>query len=116
MVGVMNEWTSSRARTPRSEMHGAPVDVRNAGLTLIPRVNKWLTAGAIGVSGLLSLVAAHAFHGRTLKPSSAASAVRSTARHAQASSDGDGGSSLRQPAQAPAAAAPAQSPVVSGGS
>jgi hypothetical protein len=67
---------------------------RDAGFALISRINRWLIAAAVAVTGFLSLVAAHAFHG-----------------HTSASSP----SGITQSA-APAPASPAPGPVVSGGS
>jgi hypothetical protein len=90
---------------------------RDAGLALVTRLNGWLVTGAIAVSGLLSLVAAHAFHGH-----SAGAATTSAARGSPASrpapqpSTAGGSSSLQQPAQTPSAAPAAPSPAVSGGS
>jgi hypothetical protein len=43
-----------------------PHTVRDHGLALISRVNRWLIVAAVAFSGLISLVAAHAFHGRTV--------------------------------------------------
>jgi hypothetical protein len=94
---------------------------RDAGLWLIGRINRWMISGAIAISGLLSFVAAHAFHGHTSTAGSAA-ASSSAAGGGSSGSSGSGassgsGGSLQQPSQAPAPATAAPSPpVVSGGS
>ena len=85
---------------------------------MISRFNRWLIAGAVAASGLISLTAAHAFHGRTVSSngsSSGASNASSAPAPSQPSS-GQDGSGLSQPTQAPAPAQAAPSPVVSGGS
>jgi hypothetical protein len=77
---------------------------RDRGLVLLSRINRWLIAGAIGFSGVLSVAAANAFHGHQGSQSSPSRTEGSQ-------------SSLQQPAQAPSpAVAPAPSPAVSGGS
>ena len=53
-------------RPARATSARPAVRAREAGLELIRRVNRWLVAGAIAAAGILSLLAAHAFHGRTL--------------------------------------------------
>jgi len=81
---------------------------RDAGLRRISSVTRWLALGVFGLSGLLALVASHAFHGRTV-PSTTAPAAQVVSPAASSS----GGLS-------PAASAPApvqtQPVVVSGGS
>jgi hypothetical protein len=85
---------------------------RDAGLALIRRINHWMIAGAIALSGVISLVAARSFHGRTVATSSTAPSQASGP-----SSSSVGGGALQQPSGAPSSA-PAQSApaVVSGGS
>jgi hypothetical protein len=39
-------------------------DARDAGLALIRRANRWMVAGAVAGTGLISVAAANAFHGR----------------------------------------------------
>ncbi len=92
--------------------------IRDRGLAMISRFNRWLIAGAVAASGLISLTAAHAFHGRTVSSSgssSGASGVSSAPAASQSSSSQDG-SGLSAPNQVPAPAPAAPSPVVSGGS
>jgi hypothetical protein len=93
------------------------ITTRDRGLALISRLNRWLIAGAVGLSGLLSVAAAHAFHGHTRSVSSQGAGASSSATRQQPSTSG-GGVPLQQPAQAPtsAPASAAPSPVVSGGS
>jgi predicted aconitase with swiveling domain len=92
------------------------ITARDRGLALISRVNRWLITGAVGISGLISIAAAHAFHGRTLGGSTA------VIQRSRGSTHG-AGSGLQQPAGAPVAspapappAASAPAPVVSGSS
>jgi hypothetical protein len=95
------------------------VTVRDAGLALISRINRWMIAGAVALAGLISIAAANAFHGHTVKTPSApaATGAATTTTTQSQSSATDGGSTLQQPAQAPAPAPAAPSPpVVSGGS
>jgi hypothetical protein len=93
------------------------MNARKNGLALISRINRWLIAGAIALSGAISVAAANAFQGRT-RGSSHQTAVksRSAASHQSSSNDQSGGG-LQPPAQPPAPAqAPASGPAVSGGS
>jgi hypothetical protein len=96
---------------------GAAV-ARDTGLALISRINRWLIAGAVAVTGFLSLVAAHAFHGRTISGPNAAvqNATQPSAAPANAGGSDDSNSSGLSPSAAPAPAAPTPSAVVSGGS
>ena len=94
-------------------MTSPDIPTRDAGLALISRLNRWLLAAAVGFSGLVSLVAAHAFHGRTVS-TGASSAGVSTRQGSRPASAGSG--SLQPPAQAPAAAPASPTPAVSGGS
>jgi hypothetical protein len=100
------------------------VSARDAGLDLIRRINHWLIAGAVAGAGLLSLLAAHAFHGRTVTASGASSnssvtqssSSSSGTSSASLSSANAGGGGLQSPAQAPSSAPATPAPVVSGGS
>lgn len=38
---------------------------RDAGLALISRINRWLIATTVALSGVISIAAASAFHGHT---------------------------------------------------
>ena len=87
--------------------------VRDRGVALISRINRWMVAGAIGLSGVLSLAAANAFKGHPRPAQSQPSTVASGAAQPQSSGSGN---SLGQPAQAPAPSAGGGSAVVSGGS
>jgi hypothetical protein len=86
------------------------------------RINRWLVAGAVIVTGLLTDVAAQAFPGRTItrsagsssttRPGRAIPATTTTVRHRPAEHR-----ALKPPAQPPRAQnSPAPAPVVSGGS
>lgn len=82
---------------------------RDAGLRLISRINRWMVAGAVGLTGVISLVAEHSFRGRTV---TAAGAIQRQPAAPSSSSSGSAGASapssdeggLQQPAQAPAPA------------
>ena len=105
---------------PRNPSIGA----RDRGLALISRINRWMIAGAVGLTGLISLIASQSFHGRTLtsRPVSAgsSSAGSSASSASGGTSQGSGSASaIQQPAQSPSPApAPVtpSAPVVSGGS
>jgi hypothetical protein len=115
---AMEHLSPSSGRPPQHPPRSLPgVLRRDAGLALINRVNGWLITGAVVGAGLLSFVAAHAFHGHTVSRDTRASSASNASRGASAphrSSRADGG--LQAPTQAPAPAAPAAAPVVSGGS
>lgn len=88
------------------------VSARDRGLVLISRLNRWMIAAAVALTGVVSIVAKESFHGRTLSQSAVS----------QSSSSGGGASSstgsIQQPVQPPSSLpAPAvPAPVVSGGS
>jgi hypothetical protein len=84
---------------------------RDAGLQRISAVTRWLTAGVVGLSGALALLAAHAFQGHTLSNASTTTPAQVTQPAAPASTQSD----LQQPSQAPVQT-PAAPVVVSGGS
>ena len=91
------------------------VNARERGLVLVSRINRWMIAGAVALTGVVSLVASQSFHGRTL---SRTGSVSQSSSGSSASGGGSSGS-IQQPAQAPSSVpAPVVSsaPVVSGGS
>jgi hypothetical protein len=102
---------------------------RDAALNRLSRINRWLIAGSVVLTGVLSEVAASAFPGKTIKAGSASKSKGSTA-HPSTSTSTTTTAPLRPPAQAPESAptqesAPSQEPapsqessqqVVSGGS
>ncbi len=98
--------------------------IRDRGLATISRFNRWLIAGAVAASGVISVTAAHAFHAHTVSATGPSSATGSSAGAAPASgaaapsqpTQSQDGSGLSQPTQAPAPAQAAPGPVVSGGS
>jgi hypothetical protein len=99
------------------------ISARDRGLALIPRINRWLIAGAVGLAGVLSVAAANAFHGHQRTQSSQAGSGSSAVQQQQSSTpgsstgDGGGSGSLQQPAQTPSSApGSASGGVVSGGS
>jgi hypothetical protein len=90
------------------------VIARDAGLRRISTVTRWVIAGAVGLSGALALIAANAFHGRTISNSSSSQTPATQQAPATPAIP-----SVSQGPQAPQQA-PAQTPatpvVVSGGS
>ena len=92
---------------------------RDAGLALISRITRWLIAGAVALSGFISIAAANAFHGHTVTARStpASSSATIGQAHSQPPPVNDQSTGLQQPAAAPAPSpAPTPAPVVSGGS
>ncbi len=95
--------------------------LRDQGLELVARFNRWMIAGALGVTGAVALLADHAFHAE--QAARAASLHRAAHGSAATSTTGSGtGTSTTgsgtgtSPVPAPTPAAPAPSAVVSGGS
>ena len=93
---------------------------RDRGLKLIPRINRWMAAGAVGLAGLFSVLAAESFHGHT--SSAATSAQTASSRSSSASSSAttssstSSGYSLQSPSQSPSSSSSQGSAAVSGGS
>ena len=99
-------------------MDRSDISARDRGLALISRINRWLIAAAVGLSAVLSVAAANAFHGHQ-RTHSGQSVVSGSGAEQQSSTTGIEGSSgsLQQPAQPPTSVpAPTSSGVVSGGS
>jgi hypothetical protein len=85
-------------------------NARDAALQRLRRTNRWLIAGSVVLTGVLSDVAANAFAGKTLKASSTG---KPAGRSRGSSSSGSAGTSthpLRPPAQAPRATTPTDAP------
>jgi hypothetical protein len=94
-----------------------PESTRDAGLALISRVTRWLIAGAVALSGFISIAAANAFHGHTVSARSAPASNSATIGQAHSQPPPVNDQSLQQPEAAPAPSpAPTPAPVVSGGS
>jgi hypothetical protein len=72
---------------------------RDAALRQLHRINRWLIAGSVVLTGVFAEAAAHAFPGRTTKAASLGKAKRSGARNRGAS-----GTSTAKPLQPPAQA------------
>jgi hypothetical protein len=92
------------------------INSRDAGLALISRINRWFVAGAVVLTGAISLAAARSFHGHSTASTSSTSAPAQSS--GSGSSSSSSGSGLQQPTSSPSPA-PAQSApaaVVSGGS
>ncbi|MFL5824843.1 MAG: hypothetical protein ACJ764_15535 [Solirubrobacteraceae bacterium] len=95
-----------------------PMRARDAGLALISRINRWMIAGAVGLAGLISFVAAQSFHGRTLtkRVASQGSSAGSSSSAPNSSSSAGG---IQPPSEAPSSVPVTpepSSPVVTGGS
>jgi hypothetical protein len=104
-------------RTIIVDVRRSTVNARDAGFALIGRINRWLIAGAVVLSGAISVAAAKSVHGHSTTPAS--SAAHSSSASSASSSPGTASSSssgLQQPAQAPSQAPSSPAPVVSGGS
>lgn len=90
--------------------------MRDAGLRRISTVTRWVIAGAVGLSGALALIAANAFHGRTLSSSpSSQTPVTQQAPTAPQTPSVSSSQGPQAPQQVPAQT-PAPPVVVSGGS
>jgi hypothetical protein len=95
-------------------MSSGAAATRNAGFALISRINRWLVAAAVAVTGFVSLAAAHAFHGRTLQTNPVAATGGQSPASSSAALQSPGLSPAAAPAPAPTSALPTS--VVSGGS
>jgi outer membrane biosynthesis protein TonB len=82
----------------RSRSHSA--DSRDSALRRLANSNRWLLAGSVALTGVLSEVAAQAFPGKTLKSKVSATGPSSTTRLYHSSGQV---STLKPPAQAPTA-------------
>jgi hypothetical protein len=94
------------------------IAARDEGFELIRRANRWLVAGAVGVTGAVSLWASHAFHPHTTAGAGAAASSTAAASSSSGQQGTGTGTAALQPANPPTATAtaPAPAPVVSGGS
>jgi hypothetical protein len=107
----------SRGAGPAGIATRRAVMARDAGLRRISAVTRWLTAAAVAVSGGLALLAADAFHGRTLSNTAQTSGQTGVGQTSTSSTSSTTSNGLQPPAQAPAPApTPAAPVVVSGGS
>lgn len=80
---------------------------RDAALRQLSRLNRWLIAGSVLLTGALTEAAAHAFPGRTIERSAGAGTRAAPKAHADASggATSDGATTpLKPPAQPPQAA------------
>jgi hypothetical protein len=92
------------------------VVARDAGLDLIGRTTRWLVAGAVGVTGAISLYASHAFRPHPAAAAPALSGSASAPTSVSRSPAQTGASGLAAAPAAPVAAAPSAPAVISGGS
>lgn len=77
-----------------TEMQRKSINARDAALHRLSRVNRWLIAGSVALTGVFAEVAAHAFPGRTLA-STAGGARKGSAKA------GTSTTPVRPPSQAP---------------
>lgn len=93
----------------------ASINARDRGLALISRLNRWMIAGAVALTGVISIIAKESFHGRTL---SSSGTVSQSSSSSSGSSSSSSSGSIQQPTQAPSSvpAPVVAAPVVSGGS
>ena len=107
-------------------------NARDAALRRLSRAKRWLLAGTATLTGVLSVVAASAFPGKSAKSATSGTASQQAAASSTASGrtgEGSGageGSTLQPPAQEPQASVPPEGaassgtgyegPIVSGGS
>ncbi|HEY4897004.1 MAG TPA: hypothetical protein VII01_13035 [Solirubrobacteraceae bacterium] len=73
---------------------------RDAALRQLHRVNRWMIAGSVVLTGVLADVAANAFPGKTIKKTSSA---RSHSKHTSTSSSHTTTGVLKPPSEAPKA-------------
>jgi hypothetical protein len=77
--------------------------LREAGLRKLVLAKRWVVAASVTLTGVFTAIAAHAFPGKTIKPSVAHTATdgsRST-RQQQPTESSQSSSSLKPPAEAP---------------
>lgn len=82
-------------------------NVRDAALRRLGRLNRWLIAGSVALTGIFTEVAASAFPGRTIKASAAS---RSSTRSQRLEHSGDDGSAATTEPVQPPEQAPQSSP------
>ena len=86
----------------RKHTHTQDRYTRDAAVRRLERVNRWLLAGSVALTGALAEVAAHAFPGRTL--ASAQARTTSGTRSHRDSHRASSARPLRAPSQPPQAA------------
>jgi hypothetical protein len=95
--------------------------VRDLGLDMAHRANRWLISGAVLLAGGVSALTWHAFHAHAAAATNPAATQGAAPQSSGASQSTDDGSTtpLQAPSQAPSATSPAPAPTpapVSGGS
>jgi len=126
--GTRSAPAGARRQADRSAVRQR-ASLRDHGLDLVARANRWLIAGAVAVTGAVALIADHAFHARA---ATRLSSSRSASRAATAGTSTSGASTSASStattgtsttattgtstAAAPAPATASPSAVVSGGS
>jgi hypothetical protein len=76
-----------RPATPAEQRPSGAVSARDSGLRRIGRFNRWLVAGAVGLTAFFSAVAALAHPGSSRKGAAAAPAPTTTTSAAPATTD-----------------------------
>jgi hypothetical protein len=90
-------------------MHTHTSHTRDAALRQLHRINRWLIAVSVVLTGVFAEAAAQAFPGRTTKVASASRAKRSRA-HTRGSSHASTAGPLQPPARAPQATRESSAP------
>jgi type IV secretory pathway VirB10-like protein len=84
-------------------MRSHTTHARERSLRRLSRINRWLLAGSVTLTGVLTEVTAHAFPGKS-KPRSKANTAKAHTHHVNPSGSSKSSKSIRPPAQAPQAA------------
>jgi cytoskeletal protein RodZ len=98
------------AMTPRTPTS------RERGRALLSRINRWMIAGAVGLAGVFSVVAAEASHGKTTGSTTTTLQQPSTTPSAGSSSTSSGSSTSSSSPSSDSSSSSGSSGVVSGGS
>jgi hypothetical protein len=85
--------------------------LREAGLRKLVLARRWVLAASVTLTGVFAAIAAHAFPGKTIKPSSAHTATEGSpsTRQQQPTESSQSSGSLKPPAQAPQSGATQES-------
>jgi hypothetical protein len=98
-----------------------PPAARDAALRRASRLKRWIAAGAIGLAGVFSAVAAHAFPGRSVQDATATGTGESSSSSdstglPSTEDDSAGGRVIQPPASPPQPSSDSSGGAVSGGS
>jgi len=82
-------------------MRSHTTHTRDAALRQLQRLNRWMIAGSVVLTGVLADVAANAFPGKTIKHTTAPSATKTGSTNSSSGSKKTSTGVLRAPTQAP---------------